>query len=44
MSHSRLTQRAPTEIQAASEEPMFEQVVTWTKAMEYVRNGDLIQA
>lgn len=35
---------APTEIQAASVEPMFEQVVTWTKAMEYVRNGDLIQA
>jgi NAD(P)H-dependent FMN reductase len=34
----------PSEMQAASVEPMFEQVVTWTKAMEYVRNGDLIQA
>lgn len=35
---------APTELQAASVEPMFEQVVTWSKAMEYVRNGELIQA
>jgi NAD(P)H-dependent FMN reductase len=35
---------APTEMQAASVEPMFEQVVTWATAMQYVRNGELIRA
>jgi NAD(P)H-dependent FMN reductase len=35
---------APTELQAASVEPMFEQVVTWATAMQYVRNGELIRA
>lgn len=35
---------APTELQAASVEPMFEQVVTWSKAMRQVRTGALTEA
>ncbi len=31
----------PTELQAASVEPMFEQLLVWTKAMEQVRSGAL---
>ncbi len=34
----------PTELQAASIAPMLDQLVTWTKAMESVRNGALINA
>lgn len=35
---------APTELQAASVAPMFDQLVDWAAAMLYVRNGELVQA
>jgi NAD(P)H-dependent FMN reductase len=35
---------APTELQAASVEPMLDQLVSWATAMSYVRNGELIRA
>ncbi|MCR8670097.1 NADPH-dependent FMN reductase [Agrococcus sp. HG114] len=34
----------PTELQAASVEPMLDQVVLWSKALEQVRNGALVNA
>lgn len=35
---------APTELQAASVEPMFDQLITWTRALEAVRKGELVNA
>lgn len=35
---------APTELQAASVEPMFDQLIAWTKAMQSVRNEALVSA
>lgn len=34
----------PTELQAASVEPMLDQVVLWSKALEGVRAGELVDA
>lgn len=34
----------PTELQAASVEPMFDQLVVWTNAMKQVREGALVAA
>ena len=31
----------PTEVQSASVEPMFDQLITWTHAMKTVREGAL---
>lgn len=35
---------APTELQAASVEPMLDQLVAWTQALEGVRKGELVDA
>lgn len=35
---------APTELQAASVEPMFDQLITWTRALEAVRKGERVNA